>query len=63
MIVAYYHAARHVCHVELAAEIGREDIDTLEMIGFSDVLSTFDFGGYACVVGSKGISYEPRGGR
>ena len=41
----------------------REHIDTLEMIGFSDVLSTFDFGGYACVVGSKGISYEPRGGR
>jgi cyclopropane fatty-acyl-phospholipid synthase-like methyltransferase len=30
-----------------------EHIDTLETIGFSDVRSTFDFGGYACVVGRK----------
>ena len=30
-----------------------EHIDALETIGFSDVRSTFDFGGYACVVGRK----------
>ena len=31
----------------------REHIEALETIGFSDVRSTFDFGGYACVVGRK----------
>lgn len=30
-----------------------EHIDALETTGFSDVRSTFDFGGYACVVGRK----------